>query len=469
MRLKWVFCLFTLMMMAGQAWSLEVYSLQGGAFKTLAEAETFKTTLSERFAPIFIERETDGTEYPWKVLVGHFPYQAEAWVFKSLLRDLELPGCFIKTWTWDGRELEDNHAPVQLPFDRGVVGDIPRETSCRLDCDGRGEIPAEAVEAVEADSLEGLTDGQLYHRGDWGDIEMAIPSLEKLVDSYPSSDFAYQARIRLAQHYSTVGRIDEARSLLDYVSFAGSLEEHSRAELCLAYLVCRSGTKPEAYEAFRDVVHKPGILPEQRVEGMVRASLAAYGLQDYPTAWLAFTQLEQVSSDAKIRAVAGVHKAAIAFELVSRQNSSWQEVQTLCEQAESFAEAPGAIRSTAALMYGESFYECREYERAIAVMERIVELYPEVNRERTAALFWKGRCLNALGRYQEAIQTLGLLEQEPIEESEMFAGFHIKARALLDKARSLMREGQVQQAQEALAALMTEYPNAREAQSLSWE
>jgi len=448
--------------------ALNVYSVRAGEFKTEAEAQALQQELGSRMSPVFVEERPGTSAKPWAVLVGHFPYQVEAWVFSKKLA-AGLPGCEVVSWIWDGRQLEINDLPVELPFDPGILlSELPPDADCPLYYEATRTPPPEAQEALEAQSLEELTDQELLYRGEWAPPEEAFPSLERLLEIDPDSPLINRARIRLAQLCLKGDQLQRAWDLLDDVSRLGDTMERSKAKVMGAYYVRYEKGKrsPETFEAFRETASDPVLQPEHRLDAMLRTASLAQSGDDYCTAWLAYSQLEKAVENPKLVAFARVHKAALAFELVSGGKSSWAEARLLCQAAESVPNAPPQILSTARLMWAETFFQERNYERALKEMERLVQDFPDVYRERATARYWKARCLQELGRYDEAIAAYSALEQEPVTEAEMFAALHPKAKGLLEKAKLLMRQNRNAEAQDVLDELIERYPNSKEARSV---
>jgi TolA-binding protein len=463
-----LFIIVSLSVLTVSSEALVVYSLNAGDFETEEAAKVLQSELSSKMSPVFVEKSPDYSIKPWRVLVGHIPYEAEAWVFKSRLKEVEIPGCEVVSWNWDGRTLEENTLPIELPFEPDIISTLPRDAECRLYYEDRGEPSQDEQAALDAVSMEGLNEEQLYYRGDWGDTDLvAIPSLEYLLEEYPFSDIAHKARLRLSRRYMARQKYEEAQKLLDEVSTHGTAEEKSKAKLLSAYLfLYKTDSKTDQYNAFIEAANYSEMIPEDRLEAMLRAAALAHKLYRFTTAWLAYSQIEKAVDTPKIVTFAKMQKSALAFELVGRDVGQWEETRKLCEIAESVDNAPDNVAATARLMWAETFFKQKEYQKALEEMERLRQDYPNVERECATALYWIGRCQYFLGQYDQAIETFSALENEPVEVTKLFAALNVKSRGLLEKARLMMRQNQTEEAKAVLAELVEKYPDSNEAKDL---
>jgi len=448
--------------------ALTVYSLEVGAFPTQQEASAYWQELSGRISPVFVEEIADSSPQPrWRVWVGHFRSEAEAWVYQSLLQKKEFPGCTIEPWLWDGRALEGNeYLPVERPFDAVVLREMPYDAQCMMDYETRGEPPQEAEAALDATSIEDLTAQELLYRGQWGSIEVAIPSLERLLTDYPQSPLVNQGRLRRAQLHLRAQEFDQVQTLLSVVQSSGTSAERSQAHLFSAYLTARSQGKdtPEALAAFRSVVNATETTPEDRLDAMLRTAALAKLAKDIPTSWLAYSQIEQAVDTPKLVAFARVNKAAIAFERFRRQGSGdWEEVRRLCEEAALVPGAPAEVRSTAELMYLETYFEEKNYAACLEAAQQFVETYAQVKREHAMALTWIALCQAMLGRKAEALATVEQIQQLDFEYPEhSFRGQNVKAIAA--QWAAWLTQDDPSEHQRWVDLLLTEYPDTRQTQ-----
>jgi len=166
-----LYSLIAFLFLSTTARGLTVYSLRAGSFEKEADAEALVSQLSADFDPVFIRKAASDQGGRFEVFVGHIPYKIEAWILcRHLSQSVQLSFDTI-SWQWDGKEIERNWMNVDLPFDSNALASwLPRNGDCPLYYERRvGPPPAEVQTALDSPSLEGLTDQQLYDRGDWGD------------------------------------------------------------------------------------------------------------------------------------------------------------------------------------------------------------------------------------------------------------------------------------------------------------
>ena len=444
-----------------------IYSLDAGGYSAEPQAQEAAAKLASTMSPVFVEKDADSaTGSPFRVRVGHFAYSAEAHAFESKLTPSVLPTCSVVRWDWDGRTLESNRLPVALPFEQAAIQSLPRAAECLLDYEKsvESEIPPAAKEAVAATDIDTLSDQQLLDRGKYiSGSDAKTTALELLLLKYPKSQLANPARLELTRLHIRAKRFDVASQMIDAVRIGGQPSERSTAKWLAAYLVYASRPKPEALAAFSAVANASQADSGHRLDSMLRVATLAQFARDYPTAWLAYSQVERTVSTPKIQALVKMRKASVAFELVADGQSNWEDVRTLCQLAEAVADAPPDDRATARLMWAETFFKEGDYARSLQEMDKLIADYSGQNRERVTARYWKARCLYFLGQYDAAVAQYDAVLADPAKCSEMFSALNAKARGLLEKARINQRSSRIDEMRQNLADLQAAFPDSTEA------
>lgn len=446
--------------------ALEVHSVQIGVFGDAAQAEQARVAAAESCFPAFVQEDTSGGTAAYKVLVGHFPYFAEAWVcMKNLLGQGLYPGSSVATWEWDGRALEQSRLPVDLPFNTdGLVAGSGVAADAHWVAVGLAGLP-EPDAALLAKPVADMTQAEFLQVGLAAtDKAVAVPALQRLIAESPTVPELNRARLRLAR-LTGVSDAAGAAPLLAAVRSAGTNEEKALCDLVDAYILSSQKKRPESMAAFKALANNPALAPSLRLEAMERFARHAHALRDYPTAWLAFEQLEASAPGGATAAVARMQRAACAFELVGHAKGTWDEARRLCQSVETIDGAPVEPRATARLMFAETFYHQKNYDRTVEEADRLVADFPTIARERVTAMYWKARSLEELHRVDEALTVYAVIETDSILPTELFPALNAKAKGLFHQARLLSRKGDETAAQAAAAKLLERYPDTLEARA----
>lgn len=116
----------------------KIYSVQVGAYPTSAEAQPKLAEASMIGSPAFMEAVDDGTTYPVKVRIGHFPSYCEAWVYKSKLLSMNVaPDCFIVSAERALSTIQSTTIASVMPFNSDGAADTdPADATSYWQCAG---------------------------------------------------------------------------------------------------------------------------------------------------------------------------------------------------------------------------------------------------------------------------------------------------------------------------------------------
>lgn len=454
----------SLVLFAPSVMGMRLYSLEVGQYLSEEKAQLKEKELSAQMAPVLIQRAEQ--EDAWRIQVGHFFSEVEAWVYQSYLKETDFPDCRIVSWNWDGRALESPlRVPVEWPFEPAGLTSLPRDTECLLDHENRPEPPQEAEAALNARSPEELKENDLYLRGYWTRKNReGIAALEKLLEEYPESSLAPQALLRLSRRYMGTREIEKAQACLEEVVRRGNEAEKAKVQLFRAYtdLYSASRTREEVFEAFRQVVNNEEANPEDRLDAMIRCAAVAYSKRWYPKAWLAYTQIEQAVDTPKIVAFARMHKAALALELYGYRVGNLEDTPRLYRAVLDMEDVPVEVRATADLMYLETLFQKRHYQASLEAAQQFIKTYPEVKRDTALAKIWVGIIQETMGDRKAALETFETTFEETDFEypQHSFKGLNIKSIAAY-RAMLLSEEGS-RRKENWLEILRTRYPDSQE-------
>lgn len=452
---------------AGQSHALQVHSVQVSAWATSEEAEQSRARFAESCSPAFVIEDKASGPNPYQVLVGHFPYYVEAWIAATRMEKTLAPGAVVRSWEWDGRTLEATRLPIELPFStEGLSPEVKAPAAAHYEAVGIIALtPPEA--ALLEKPVESMTREELLAVGIGAPRSTeGIPALERFLSENASDPDAHRARLRLVRRILGQKDFVRAASLVEQVLASGTPEQRQVASLLSAYVLYHERKLPDAFEAFRQLAGDPGQPPSLRREAMRMAAGVAHAQKLRDVAYLAFEQVERTACDPAVAAEARMQRAGLAFELVGCEKGSWDDARALCRSAEAMPDAPDATRATARLMFAETFFKERNYDRTAQEADRLIADFPNVTRERVTAMYWKARSLQELHRADEALAVYAAIEKETITPQELFPALNVKARALSEPARIHRHRGNLEAARALETRLLETYPDSREAQQL---
>jgi tetratricopeptide (TPR) repeat protein len=450
-----------------QSPALQVHSVQVSAWATPEEAEQSRARFAESCSPAFVIEDKASGPNPYQVLVGHFPYYVEAWIAATRMEKTLAPGAVVRSWEWDSRTLEATRLPIELPFSTdGLSPEVKAPASAHYEAVGIiAQTPPEA--ALLEKPLETLTREELLTVGIGAPRNVVgVPALERFLSEYASNPEAPRARLRLVRRLLGQKDFERAASLVEQVLASGTPEQRQVAALLSAYILYHTRKPSEAYEAFRQLAGDAGQPPSLRREAMRMAAGIAHARKLRDVAYLAFEQVERTACDPAVAAEARMQRAGLAFELVGCEKGSWDDARALCRSVETMPDAPDATRATARLMFAETFFKERNYDRAAQESDRLIADFPGVTRERVTAMYWKARSLQELHRADEALEVYAAIEKETITPEELFPALNVKARALSEPARIHRHRGNLEAARVLETRLLEMYPDSREARQL---
>jgi tetratricopeptide (TPR) repeat protein len=456
---------------------------------SLAEAQQVLSLQSaEGWSASLRETNEEGTIHH-QVCLGRFPTFAEAWVARESLAPSDYPTTSVASWEEPAPPPATNDLPLVLPFDTtGLDAETTTTVQVGSETKSAGSVTksrvktdAEAIQdlyraeeiapagtidaAILAKTPSEMSKDELWLVGRSAPSSTeGVPALERFLAQHPQDAKANAARLRLVRRL--MARKDAGariQSLLSEVTASGSANQRAIATYLGAYSAMNEQSpSTDPVEAFRAVASNPGMPREMRLDAMRRAAGLAHKHRDYPTAWLAFDQLEKTSSDQEVKAEARMQKAGLAFELADSAKGTWGEVRQLCETAAASPSATRQTRATAQLIRLETYFKEGDLQQALTDTNSFLGEYVDVRREWALASLWKGIFLVKLGRYEEATAALEPILSFNLTEKEKFAKVEPEAQAALWLAWMAARQEDNTRKQTYIDYLSQLFPESRE-------
>ena len=446
---------------------MTVHSIQVGAFPTEEAAEHFANEVRQAAEPRHILPNRSNANFPYRVVIGNFPNHSEAWVYSQFLNEDVFPDSFIAAWEWDGRELKTNRLDLNLPFDTtginpGDAAIVPPEL---FDVDDAG-VDVSAISS-EGD-LDELTDSELLAVGAKASSNpLGREALRRYLANNPGDEeWSNYARLRLAQRYLGARNHTQASEHAEALKGSSSDLFSSLGAWIDAYRIYYQSGGAAAYDSFVELANDTSAHGSARADALRMAAGIAHSQHDYPTAFVAFELIERLNPDAASAGEARMQRTGLLYELVGRGRGSWSEVRTMARSAEEFPSANEASRATARLMYLETFFEEKNFQRVLREADALVEDYSNQTREVHAARYWKARAYQELLRHDDAIAIFDELADANLSSQQVFPALDVRSKSLYELGRIHRRSGNDQAASAAESQLVQRFPNSEEARRL---
>lgn len=417
------------------------YTIQVGAFPTLAEAEALASSLSSDHTPVTIQTIFGTDAYPHKVCVGYFNIYADAISTKRQASATTVSQGFLRKIETAPPEVVQ--VPVREPFTlAGLTDPEPPDASLYWEAAGltgpdSANGGSESVATLESDLLNDLT-----------------------------SSKANRLRMKLARKLYRVGEHTRSEDYLNEVRVLGTIPEQKMADFVAGHGALARKDRLQALARFRQVASDTTLPPSVRRRAMRLGAGVLHALKKHDEAWIAFSRVAEFAASQSEIDEARMQQAGLAFEMVKCQKGNWDEVRALCQSVISDTKSAHNTRATAHLMWAETFIEERRLSEALQEIERFRELYPDVPREFHTAGIWRGVLLAQLGRYDEARTALESVADASIPTAQQFAGLTPRARAAVWLVYVGLQTRNTSLADAWTAVIRNEFPGSREEQHL---
>jgi tetratricopeptide (TPR) repeat protein len=440
----------------------KVYSIQCGEYHDAASVEVNRTRLEKYCSPVYVKLNRDDSQAPAGICIGRFSRRVEAFAYASLLDAAAFP-------QWDIVEIESGETdsepcilPIELSFDVSGLSDSRLTTSTsQLAKPPTYPVPTtdtlrSSPEALDAEKL--LSVG--YQKNDRA---LAIRALEIYLERYPNASDANWARYTLALHHFREKRLEDTEALLKAILSGGDSRVVPHARLSRAYTMVSTANREEAQKAFHELANDPSLPAPIRLEAMSRFARFAHSRGMHAEAWLAFDQWKKHARTPVEAAEAEMQQAGLAFELVARGGSTWQETRDLCDRVVENPDAPHSVKATAALMNLEAYYCDGKTTEALHAAEAFCREYYDVHREYSVGLSWLGTILSDLRCHEESEKVFMRLMEMDISATQKFRNVEPQAAGAFWLAWLAGRKGDMAGRDSWLQVLHTRFPHSRQA------
>lgn len=290
-----------------------------------------------------------------------------------------------------------------------------------------------------------------------------ISALKRVLQNDPANGRANGVRLRLSRRLMGAGQYSEARDLLAQVQNQGTPDERAVAQYLAGYTKLHEGRSDTAMADFKVVAESSTVHAELRFDAMERYAALAHKKRDRATSWLAYRQIQTLSSRPARKAKAGLEIAGLSYELVLSGKGTWDEVRALCDQVSTDAAASPQVRATAALIHLETHFQQEHYQICIDEATALRATYPKMDRECDMAGIWLALSHLRLDDLESAEKGFQAIADLPPSGRETFAGKNPRAIALVWLAWIYNNAGSPQEYEAAIAALQREFPDSKEA------
>ncbi len=190
--------------------------------------------------------------------------------------------------------------------------------------------------------------------------------------------------------------------------------------------------------------------------------------------------------DERYRPEAAVHMVAKQLELADRFDvGTYKEVRETVRAAKADLPSSDSIRriaepilsnrefivnkyrynmSTLDLMYAETYYYEKDFERAYESFKALTEEYSDVPRNYIAAMQWRGQMAMALKNDKEAIECFKavLADRSPITDENAFARRNPRSNCAYWLGQLLLKQGQREETRKLYEEILEKYPQCKE-------
>jgi len=486
----------------------QVYTNQVSAFDNKTVAYDLFEELSEDMSPVWVHYE-GSSEYPWRVMVGHFEYFADAWTSTYHYDPAVIPQAIVKTI--EVPEVKPNNLSLDYPitpegFGSDSVSLMPETQTVELDS-MYGAASLLGLAEIQDSRTSTMLDRQ---RPAAGKLDVALQSkdpataatkFDEIVKTHGNEPEAFVAKCGKALNLMRSGKTKEAKDFLNsmvqspdhaekcfamYLGGYADIYDEDRvnaiqkfdmvrqdklaaepirndAAIRHAYLVLKDQGYEAAAPVFRELCNNTELKPAQRLSAMEIYEGIAQTREKYATAWMVNNLIEKYSTDEEQIAKARMRRVGLAMEMSQRGLGSMDEVTELSEKLQHDTTVPESVKATNALMHAESLFHQRKYDEALAASQQIIETYQHIPRECMMAEVLEAACLISMdqhGAAQAKLRALASRQEQPGEKK--FHRSDPRAKALYWLAFSHSNNGNSGKADEVLQELDTKFSDTFE-------
>jgi len=195
-----------------------------------------------------------------------------------------------------------------------------------------------------------------------------IALLTGIVNKVPASEYKNDAQYELAVSYLETGRNAEAISLLRSIAGNGSLNDNLRARSLakLAYAYQEAGNSKEAIETYRKYIADYPAAPDRAAATDALRSL--YIATGQPEQYAAFLKEHNMPAQDN----AGIEQTYYAAAETEYGNNNWEKAAAgFSKYLDQFPN--GSMAHKAHYYRGESYYQLREYSKALSDYDAVIE------------------------------------------------------------------------------------------------
>lgn len=292
-------------------------------------------------------------------------------------------------------------------------------------------------------SLEQLGVDRVLYQVSWVYRDMKQPqqaegALLQLLEEYPNSTLATEARFRMAELAATQRRYEDAGRLLDEVLRSDHSTISEQTHYLRGQIAAAQNDWPTVQESMRTLLRD---FPESELrfrakywqaEATFRQAAYESALKEFDELlrstvgnseeWVAHSALRKAQIEAQLgkwdAAFSSVNKAKSDFPnfrlnyefdlLLGRYYTAEHEYSKGREYFEKVAKHPVATRTESAAMaewlMGESYLQQKKYQEALLCYQRVESVH-DFPRWKSAALLQSGKCHEMLGNWREAVAT----------------------------------------------------------------
>jgi TolA-binding protein len=461
---------------ASCAISASVYSIQIGAYPNSIQALLAQQAFALNGYPAAILQDSSNRSYPWKLCTGKFNSYAEAFAYKTKVREKTAPDCFILTLPDSTTGLASGKLPVKRPFiTTGLDQPDPANAQQMMDAGGFGKV-ATVDPGVESKDVTVMSADELLAVGQEATIKpvIAVPALQRFLAVAPGSPQAGRAKVQLARVLGRGQDLSQAERLLNEAASSGNDIDAKNSQFVLAHLRLNQKNFSDAKARFLAIANDKSFPKFYRRQSMKSVAQLYHKDADRANAYLAFQQILDTAETSATAADAKRELIGLAYEQVLCEKGNWDEVRGLAD-AFIASDAPHDIKATVALMKLETYYEeslkltsspQQMNEKLFAALDSVHEFiknYPDVTREYLLARNWEGLFLLRLGYINEAKASFELVMTFAAGPQDQFANLNPRASAAVWLAYIAKVQGDSTAMQNYITLVKNEFPGSRQA------
>lgn len=233
----------------------------------------------------------------------------------------------------------------------------------------------------------------------------AIEAYGKVIEHYPTSDWADDAQYGVALAYENLGQNEKAvqayRTLIGRYA-SGDLAPDAQLKIADYYYEGKDYTRTiaELQKAINQYPNSPEAWLAQYKIGIAYIALGSYQQ--------AITAYERVDSKSEIASAAAYEIGNAWYDKNNPRRNVGNAANALLRAAQAYPKSPDASRALA--LAGRCYQELAEWDKAIGVYQRIIESYPH-SAEAERGQLELGNTYRSQGKNQNAIAAYDVIRK----------------------------------------------------------